>query len=90
MTLLFESSEPPRTVGNQIAEVPREHEGLSQTAALWRGPRRCWIRCRSRWLDNGCRTIRTSFPDQGTCPCNQSRKQVSAAEGLRPVGTENQ
>ena len=55
------SLNPVYTVGEQIAEVVRRHEGLGRRAALGR-PSRCCSWCRSRMPSGACTTIRTSSP----------------------------
>ena len=53
------SLNPVFTIGEQIAEVLRAHQGMSRGAA-WDEP--CWTRCASRTQRAGRRTIRSRCP----------------------------
>ena len=56
------SLNPVYTVGEQIAEVLRLHEGAEPQATRWTAPSRCSGWCTSRRPSGACATIRTSSP----------------------------
>ena len=56
------SLNPVYTVGEQIAEAVRQHEGLSRRDAMDRADRDAAAGATSRRRSAGCTTIRTSSP----------------------------